>query len=127
MVQEEVEAWIRRFCSGDEWLASHPPRLTWYLHVLPHYTDPCHPLVDCLRSASDVIIGHNVVSGMPSGADARILQGAGNIPTVIFGPGHLEQAHSIDEYVPIDQYLQAIKILAVAVETWTSGGQTTQL
>lgn len=121
MVQEEVEAWIRRICSGDEWLSAHPPKLSWYLHVLPHYTDPNHPLVDCLRGASNIVTGQNVVSGMPSGADARILQGAGSIPTVIFGPGYLEQAHTIDEFVSIEQYLQAIKVLALATEAWTSG------
>jgi succinyl-diaminopimelate desuccinylase len=32
------------------------------------------------------------------------------IPAVVLGPGHLEQAHSADEYVEVDQIAQAVKI-----------------
>lgn len=119
-VRQEVEAWINTICAGDDWLREHPPVLDWYLHVRPHWTSPDHPLVSHLSGACQQVVGRNVVSGMPSGADARILQNVGKIDTVIFGPGNLEQAHSIDEYVPVDQFEYAIRTLALAIYEWTS-------
>lgn len=119
-VRREVTAWIERICQGDEWLSQHPPRLNWYLHVLPHWLGADHPIVHTLQDASHMIMGKSRVSGLPSGADARILQNVGKIPTVLFGPGNLQYAHSIDEYVEIDQFFSAIKILAAAIWEWTS-------
>jgi acetylornithine deacetylase len=119
-IQREVEEWIGLICAGDDWLRAHPPELDWYVHVLPYWLDPDHPLVDTLRSSCAKVLGRSFVSGMPSGADARILHNAGNISTVLFGPGNLEQAHSTDEYVPLDQYMDAIKVLAIAILNWTS-------
>ena len=40
------------------------------------------------------------------------------MPTVIFGPGSIEQAHTADEFLDIDQYLQAIKTIAAAIVAW---------
>ncbi|XNU36151.1 M20/M25/M40 family metallo-hydrolase [Bordetella pertussis] len=36
------------------------------------------------------------------GTEAGLFQGIG-IPTVVCGPGHIEQAHKPDEYVALDQ------------------------
>ena len=42
------------------------------------------------------------VCGVPFGSDARKLSRAG-IPTILFGPGSIDQAHSVDEYIEVDQ------------------------
>ena len=34
------------------------------------------------------------------------------IPSVIFGPGNLEQAHSVDEWIDVDEIYQAAKVYA---------------
>jgi acetylornithine deacetylase len=44
--------------------------------------------------------------GVPFGSDASKLSRAG-IPTIIFGPGSIDQAHSVDEYVELDQVTKA--------------------
>jgi len=44
------------------------------------------------------------------GSDAGILMSLLKIPTVIIGPGSLEQAHSPDEYVHIDEVIMATKL-----------------
>ena len=46
------------------------------------------------------------VCGVPFGSDASKLSRAG-IPTILFGPGSIDQAHSVDEYVALDQVAQA--------------------
>ena len=66
------------------------------------------------------VIGRARVSGLPSGADARHLQNTGQIPTILFGPGDMKNAHSINEWVSIKDYMDAIKILAKIILDWTN-------
>ena len=44
------------------------------------------------------------------GTEAGLFQGAG-IPTVVCGPGSIEQAHKVDEFVDVDQLQQCEKFL----------------
>ena len=46
------------------------------------------------------------VCGVPFGSDASKLSRAG-IPTILFGPGSIDQAHSVDEYVELAQVEKA--------------------
>jgi acetylornithine deacetylase len=40
--------------------------------------------------------------GVPFGTDAAALSAAG-VPTIVFGPGSIDQAHTADEFIEIDQ------------------------
>ncbi|MDD4112244.1 MAG: ArgE/DapE family deacylase [Herbinix sp.] len=119
-IKEEVMECIRNTCQGDPWLKNNPVELNWYLSVMPHSIDINNPLVDVVSESCDEIIGKHVISGLPSGADARHLQNNGGIPTIIFGPGDMENAHSINEYVGIDDYIKSIQVLAKTILKWTS-------
>ena len=44
--------------------------------------------------------------GVPFGSDASKLSRAG-IPTIVFGPGSIDQAHAANEFVPIDEVVKA--------------------
>lgn len=119
-VKQEVEACLARVCAGDEWLREHPPELDWYVHVMPFHLEPKHELIECICSVTNQLLGWSKVSGLPSGADARHLQNSGEIPTVVFGPGDMRQAHTTDESIAIQEYIQAIKALGLIVYDWTS-------
>ena len=58
------------------------------------------------------------IQGCPYGSDARLLTNYGGTPTVLFGPGSIEQAHAINEFVSVEEYLQAIEILALTIAEW---------
>lgn len=53
--------------------------------------------------------------------DMRHLVNQGGMPAVIFGPGTIAQAHKPDEYIPVDDYLQAISHLIAFICTWCDG------
>lgn len=44
--------------------------------------------------------------------------GRAGIPTVIFGPGKLEDAHAVNEKVEIRQLLDFTKVLAQFIAVW---------
>ena len=48
--------------------------------------------------------------GVPYGTDAAVF-GAAGVPCVVFGPGSIDQAHTADEWVPINQVQQAAEAL----------------
>jgi acetylornithine deacetylase len=48
--------------------------------------------------------------GVSYGTDAPAFAGAG-IPTVVFGPGSIEQAHTADEWVAVEQLHAATEVL----------------
>jgi acetylornithine deacetylase len=53
----------------------------------------------------------DTVLGVPYGSDATKMVNDGGIPTIVFGPGSIDQAHSLNEYVEIDQVVAAAEML----------------
>ncbi len=63
-----------------------------------------------LGAAIDAERGSHKVHAVPYGTDAATLAFAG-IPSVVFGPGDIAKAHTIDEWVPLDEVEMASNIL----------------
>jgi succinyl-diaminopimelate desuccinylase len=68
-------------------------------------------LLDEARNAFD-IEGSEV--GYAGATDARFLINQGAIPSVVFGPGDPLLAHTVGEYVEIDQLVSATRAYAYA-------------
>ena len=56
------------------------------------------------------LTGDNSKNTMPFGTEAGLFQNAG-ISTVICGPGSIDQAHTVDEYITYDQLKSCLKML----------------
>jgi acetylornithine deacetylase len=79
---------------------------------------PAHsPVIDTVVSAYQCVTGSSIqTSAFPGGSDAPHF----GFATLIFGAGTLQQAHSINEYVELDDMLIATKVyLAAALEILT--------
>ncbi len=50
---------------------------------------------------------------MTYASDMRHLINTGGVPTVLFGPGDVRQAHAPDEYVEIGELATAARVLAL--------------
>ncbi|TLY03911.1 MAG: M20/M25/M40 family metallo-hydrolase, partial [Thaumarchaeota archaeon] len=57
------------------------------------------------------------IQAMPAVTDVAFLDKAG-IPSIMYGPGDVMQAHTIDEFVPVDQLITATKTLALTAMDW---------
>ena len=68
------------------------------------------PLADRLASVIREVTGKADRIGVPFGTDAAVISAAG-VPTVVFGPGSIDQAHTADEWIALDQLPQASEIL----------------
>ena len=117
---EEVLRRIRAAVAGlgvtDRWLAEHPPQIEVpVIHQIlePVNLPPEHIAVRDLTSAYCNALGSDPDYGcLPGPCDANIMSEAG-VDTVIFGPGDLAMnAHGANEYVPIQQVIDACKVYA---------------
>lgn len=91
-----------------------PGRLAW---TTPTEISPELPLVKALCHATEEVLGTTPPFGyFPAGTDAIWWQGAGGIPTISgFGPGLLFNCHQPNEYIEIEELVQAAKIYALTI------------
>jgi acetylornithine deacetylase len=67
-------------------------------------------LVEELGRFIDEVRGSHRVGPVPYGTDASSLAEAG-IPSVVFGPGNIDQAHTCDEWIDLEEVEMASEIL----------------
>lgn len=73
-----------------------------------------HPLVTALVQASKIAAGRTPEKTFfPAWSDGGLLDSYGDIPTIVFGPGDLEVAHSKDEFINIKQLVPSAIIYAL--------------
>jgi acetylornithine deacetylase len=68
------------------------------------------PLAESLVSVVRELTGSGNVIGVPYGTDAAAFSAAG-VPTVVFGPGSIDQAHTCDEWIELAAVEQASEVL----------------
>jgi len=73
---------------------------------LPMETDPGLPLVRQFMKS----VGQSKPQGAQFYCDASVFSAAGT-PSVVFGPGDIAQAHTVDEWIELDQLERARRIL----------------
>lgn len=70
-----------------------------------------HPFVDLALSVLEGADGPSTVVGSTFGTDARFMRELG-IPTIVYGPGSVRQAHTADESVSVDALVTAAQGMA---------------
>ena len=114
---ETVEGRLQAVKSLLDALRAEDPELDVEFHpiiaVEPMETPVDSMLVKMLRSVVEEVQGvEGVVSGFTATCDASFLANIAHTPTVIYGPGRLEQAHTADEYVEVRELVAAAKTYA---------------
>jgi len=103
---EHVEAFVAEAVAGDPLVEQEPP----YLISSGLSDELSRDFAARLSSTIRRYGGSGRCVGVPYGTDAPAFSSRG-IPTVVFGPGSIEQAHTADEWVAIDQLHTATEIL----------------
>jgi len=119
-VKKSLVDHIAQFAAQDPWMKDHPPvvRFVGY-DAQASEISVDHPIVKVVSKNYQEITGRDPeISGRQGAADTRFLNLYGKTPTVIFGPGSTAVMHSDDEYVSIDDYQTAIKVMALSIYDW---------
>ena len=107
---EEYRRRLEALAPGQ--ITVHEPMLDFAMD-----TDPAEPIVQTLAAAVRGAGRPAEIRGVNYGTDASKLARAG-IPSVVFGPGSIAEAHSAGEYVDVSQVEAAVAILIETIQTF---------
>ncbi|MCP3027352.1 acetylornithine deacetylase [Halobacillus sp. A5] len=126
-VIREIEDHINRAAQADLWLKDHPPQFSWggksmiedKGEIFPAFSvDTFHSGVQLLAEAHQRIHEKPVEYSMsPTVTDGGWLAESG-IPTVLYGPGELKEAHAVNESLEREQLLQFTKTMITFLYDW---------
>ena len=113
-VESEVEAAIENATSADPWLAEHPPKVRWLLDIPAAEVEPGEPIVEVALDAGVDVGRPGRRAGLDSWHDGATFTRFGATPTIALGPRSIDRAHTVDEFVPLDDLLDCAKLYALA-------------
>ncbi|NHN41705.1 ArgE/DapE family deacylase [Halorubellus sp. JP-L1] len=120
-VEGAVRERLRAVADADAWTRDNPPVFEREgIQFEPAAVDVDEPVVDAVRDAMTSAGLDDEPHGATYGADSRHYVAAG-IPTVVFGPGSIDQAHFPDETVDVTEVREAAAVIADAAVGFLDG------
>lgn len=112
-VKSKILEAINALTRYDEYLSKKPPKVTFSMFWPPYETDVDNIYCQKLALSYEEVTGRRkIYSGFRAVSDISFLQSLG-IKGVCFGPGDLTMgAHGPNEYVPVNQLIEAAKVIA---------------
>ena len=105
---QEIHALLEALASADDEFKYEFTEMEYY-PPLEQTTDA--PVSRLAAEACDKVLGEATFATAPWGANSGIFSEAG-IPCVVFGPGSIRQAHTVGEFIEIDQMVRAVEVYA---------------
>ena len=114
---------LSRAAEVDHWLNEHPPKLEWFEGQFESgQTALTDPIVQSVRDWHAVVFNKSaVMQGVTYGSDLRLFTNHAQVPAVLYGPGNVLHAHTVDEYVELGEVFASTKALAYIITQWCGG------
>lgn len=121
----DIEALLERVRQARPGLKTKLSRMPGGMATMLHgplVVDREHPLViSALRAFGDLGLPAPPTTVFPAWTDGALLSREAGIPTIIWGPGALELAHSPEESILIEDVYLAARLYAAAARRFTAG------
>lgn len=113
-----LEECVAAACAADPFLRERPVEVEWPGGVFaPGRLPADHELGEQMADAVEAVSGTRPGQvGAPYGSDLRQYAAAG-VPTLQYGPGDIQQAHSVDEWVEHAELVRCARAFAQLVVT----------
>lgn len=116
-VLDEVRGIVARIAAGQKFTATVEPQESVVKNPRSPMDWIVHPIRDRLAAAHEAYAGKPPLAAChPAWPDTPVLNERG-IPSITYGPGS-KYCYWDEEYVPIPEYLQAIKVYAATAANW---------
>ncbi len=118
--KEEFKKMLEGLAEIDERFEKDPATVTWGgIHLPPGGCDLDHPMLEILKDKYEEVKNEQpILAGSTWGTDGGLLTQAGNIPSIIFGPGTTSMAHYTNEYVELDKVFETAEIICLSIIEW---------
>lgn len=122
-MHSEFEETVRAAAKTDPWLAENPPQVEWYEGLFePADTAIESELVTCLAANHLKMLSREAgFEAVTYGSDMRIFSNYAGIPTLLYGPGDVSLAHTVNEHVVIEEVMEALCSIVGMLVNWCGG------
>ncbi|WP_100406707.1 acetylornithine deacetylase [Bacillus solitudinis] len=126
-VTKEIEEHLLAVAAADPWLRENPPLFRWGGNSMIEDRGEVFPSLAIDKSWPGLkklsSVHHKVFSTKPEVSMSQTVTDGGwlghaNIPTVIYGPGQLKDAHAVNEQLSIDELITYTKTLIQFIYEW---------
>jgi acetylornithine deacetylase len=119
-VKEELGKCLLEVSQQDDWLRAHPAQLDFFgAQWIPNALEGNHPFVTLVENAYRKVYGKKItVEASPWGTDGGLLGKVGGIPTIVIGPGETKVAHYPNEFIEVNEMINASKVFASVILEW---------
>lgn len=119
-VRRQLKECLNKVSLNDPWLKDHPAQLDFFGgQWVPNAVANDHPFVGVVSENYKQVYGKPVtVEASPWGTDGGLLGKVGSIPTLVIGPGETRMAHYPNEFIDLEEMIQASKLFAMTIIQW---------
>jgi acetylornithine deacetylase len=121
--RQSMAAALSAAAASDPWLKDHPPELEWFEGQFESGQTPQDsPIVRAISESHARIFGDApALQGVTYGSDLRLFTNHGDTPAVLYGPGNIFDAHTVNEHVDLEEVLASTRVLAYIITQWCGG------
>ncbi|KXB05762.1 hypothetical protein AKJ49_00155 [candidate division MSBL1 archaeon SCGC-AAA382A03] len=116
--REEIKKKITNTAKTDPWMSENPPEIdfeTWFYGAEISTKEPIYETVEDVFEELDRSL---TPVGIGTLTDAIHLINYLDIPTISVGPGSLDRAHKVDEFVSKEELINSTKAIALTILRW---------
>lgn len=126
-ITKAIEDYLNKVADADLWLQQNPLTFEWggtsmiedKGEIFPSFTVPTnHPGYQLLESAHAQVFKQALRHEMSSTVTDGGWLAAFGIPTILYGPGQLSEAHSVDERISATELEQFAEVLYQYLKEW---------
>ena len=117
--REAFERAVRERVAAATADTPYEAEVEWFSFGRASETPGDHPLVETVRAAATDVRGAGTLGGLNAITDARFLRLDADVPTVVYGPGSIEDdAHTVDESVDRGDLLDAATVYYESIRSF---------
>jgi acetylornithine deacetylase len=118
--REKFERKIFEICREDPWLSKNAATVEWFEGQFESAeTSLDSNFLRVLSESHHEILMQNPSShGVPYGSDLRFFTNYARIPAVLYGPGDVAQAHTVNEFISLEEVLNTASVVAHFITQW---------
>lgn len=123
VAKKAFEETVKQAALEDDWLKNHLPEVEWFEGQFESgSTDMDEPVIKVLSACHEAMLKEKIqFAGATYGSDLRLFTNHAKIPAVLYGPGDVMDAHTVNESISIDEIMKAAKVLALTILNWCGG------